>query len=111
MYVRIAAEQDFLRERDCPKLCGITLADACKMSLSELVEWVNHVPDALPEEMRLMAENICESFQMVAKRLMDLGLGYLSLDRAASTLSDRRTAANAACTGSQKSDNRSIVRA
>lgn len=57
------------------------------MSLSELVEWVNHVPDALPEEMRLMAENICESFQMVAKRLMDLGLGYLSLDRAASTLS------------------------
>ena len=70
-----------------PKLCGITLADACKMSLSELVEWVNHVPDALPEEMRLMAENICESFQMVAKRLMDLGLGYLSLDRAASTLS------------------------
>ena len=70
-----------------PKLCGITLADACKMSLSELVEWVNHVPDALPEEMRLMAENICESFQMVAKRLMDLGLGYLSLDRAAATLS------------------------
>ena len=70
-----------------PKLCGITLADACKMSLSELVEWVNHVPDARPEEMRLMAENICESFQMVAKRLMDLGLGYLSLDRAASTLS------------------------
>lgn len=70
-----------------PKLCGITLADACKLSLSELVEWVNHVPDALPEEMRSMAENICESFQMVAKRLMDLGLGYLSLDRAASTLS------------------------
>lgn len=70
-----------------PKLCGITLADACKLSLSELVEWVNHVPDTLPEEMQSMAENICESFQMVAKRLMDLGLGYLSLDRAASTLS------------------------
>ena len=50
-------------------------------------EWVSHMPDALPEEMRPMAENICESFQMVAKRLMDLGLGYLSLDRAASTLS------------------------
>lgn len=70
-----------------PQLCGITLADACKLSLSELVDWVNHVPDALPEEMRSMAENICESFQMVAKRLMDLGLGYLSLDRAAVTLS------------------------
>lgn len=70
-----------------PKLCGITLAEACRMSLSELVEWVDHVSDTLPEEMRPMAENICESFQMVAKRLMDLGLGYLSLDRAASTLS------------------------
>lgn len=91
----------FLKEDVCPdcggtrlskrarqlKLCGITLADVCKLSLSELVEWVNHVPDALPEEMQSMAENICESFQMVAKRLMDLGLGYLSLDRAASTLS------------------------
>ena len=34
-----------------------------------------------------MAGVICESFQTVAKRLMDLGLGYLSLDRAAATLS------------------------
>lgn len=70
-----------------PKLCGITLADACRMPLSELVEWVKQVPDALPQEMRPMAESICGSFQTVAKRLMDLGLGYLSLDRAASTLS------------------------
>lgn len=70
-----------------PKLCGITLADVCRMPLSELVEWVKQVPDALPQEMRPMAESICESFQTVAKRLMDLGLGYLSLDRAASTLS------------------------
>lgn len=70
-----------------PKLCGITLADACRMPLSELVEWVKQVPDALPQKMRPMAESICVSFQTVAKRLMDLGLGYLSLDRAASTLS------------------------
>lgn len=70
-----------------PKLCGITLAEACEMPLSQLVEWVNHVPDTLPEEMRPMAESICESFRTVAKRLMDLGLGYLSLDRASSTLS------------------------
>ena len=70
-----------------PKLCGITLADACKMPLSQLVEWVNHVPGTLPEEMRPMAESICESFRTVAKRLMDLGLGYLSLDRASATLS------------------------
>ena len=70
-----------------PKLCGITLAEACEMPLSELTKWVNHVPDTLPEEMRPMAERICESFRTVAKRLMDLGLGYLSLDRASATLS------------------------
>ena len=70
-----------------PKLCGITLAQACEMPLSELVKWVDHVPGTLPAEMRPMAESICESFQMVAKRLMDLGLGYLSLDRASATLS------------------------
>ena len=70
-----------------PKLQGISLDEACKMTLSELIEWVNNVPASLPAEMRSMAESICESFQVTAKRLMDLGLGYLSLDRAASTLS------------------------
>lgn len=70
-----------------PRLRGIGLADACKMTLKELVDWVAGVPASLPQEMRLMAESICESFQTVAKRLMDLGLSYLSLDRAASTLS------------------------
>ena len=70
-----------------PKLRGISLDEACKMTLGELVEWVAGVPDSLPEEMRPMAESICESFQTTAKRLMDLGLSYLSLDRAASTLS------------------------
>lgn len=64
-----------------PKLCGIGLAEACKMTLKELVEWVAHVPESLPKEMRPMAESICESFKTVAKRLMDLGLSYLSLDR------------------------------
>lgn len=70
-----------------PKLCGITLAEACEMPLSQLVKWVDHVSDTLPEEMRPMAESICESFWTVAKRLMDLGLDYLSLDRASATLS------------------------
>ncbi|HBN56181.1 MAG TPA: excinuclease ABC subunit A [Lachnospiraceae bacterium] len=70
-----------------PRLRGISLAQACTMTLSDLVEWVDGVPASLPEEMRPMAQSICESFQGAAKRLMDLGLSYLTLDRAASTLS------------------------
>ncbi len=70
-----------------PKLQGISLDKACEMTLSELIKWVDNIPNSLPEEMRPMAESICQSFQDTAKRLIDLGLGYLSLDRAASTLS------------------------
>ena len=70
-----------------PKLRGISLDEACTMTLSELVEWVRGVPGSLPEEMRPMAESICEAFLSTAKRLIDLGLGYLTLDRSAATLS------------------------
>ena len=70
-----------------PKILGISLDEACKMTLSDLVDWVKKVPNSLPKEMKPMAESICESFLSVSKRLMDLGLGYLTLDRAASTLS------------------------
>lgn len=70
-----------------PRLRGISLDQACTMTLSQLVEWVNGVPASLPDFMRPMAESICASFQSVAKRLVDLGLGYIALDRAASTLS------------------------
>ena len=70
-----------------PRLQGISLDAACRMTLSDLVKWVADVPSSLPEEMRPMAESICESFQTSAKRLLDLGLGYLTLDRASSTLS------------------------
>lgn len=70
-----------------PKLMGLSLAEVCTMNLADLVEWVKKVPDSLPEEMRPMAESICQSFGDAAKRLMDLGLSYLTLDRAASTLS------------------------
>lgn len=93
--------EKFLKEETCPecggsrlsdrarapKLRGISLDEACQMTLGELVEWVAGVPESLPEEMRSMAERICESFQSAARRLMDLGLSYLSLNRAASTLS------------------------
>ena len=60
------------------------------MTLLDLAEWVRGVPASLPEEMRPMAESICESFQTAAKRLHDLGLGYLTPDRASSTLSTAR---------------------
>ena len=93
--------EKFLKEKLCPdcggtrlsgaarapKLRGISLDEACKMTLSGLCEWVKGVPDSLPEPMRPMARSICESFQTPARRLMELGLGYLTLDRAASTLS------------------------
>ena len=70
-----------------PKIRGIALDEACHMTLTELRKWVDGVPTSLPEEMRPMAQSICLSFQNAAQRLMDLGLGYLTLDRAASTLS------------------------
>ena len=93
--------EKFLKEEVCPDCCGtrlspaarapklrgIGLDEACTMTLGELVRWVAGIPGSLPPEMRPMAERICASFQSTAKRLIDLGLGYLSLDRAASTLS------------------------
>ena len=93
--------EKFLREGICPecqgtrlskkarspKLRGMSLDEVCKMTLTEVIEWVKGVPESLPSEMKPMAESICESFFVTAKRLMDLGLGYLTLDRAAYTLS------------------------
>lgn len=70
-----------------PKLREITLDEACKMSLTDIIKWVKGVPKSLPKEVQPMAESICESFFDVAKRLVELGLGYLSLDRATTTLS------------------------
>ena len=70
-----------------PKVRGIGLDEACRMTLGDLSDWVAGVPDSLPADMRPMARNICESFADTAERLISLGLSYLSLDRAASTLS------------------------
>ncbi len=70
-----------------PRLRGLDLGEACRMPLSKLVEWVREVPGTLPEEMREMARSICEAFDHTAKRLLDLGLGYLALERESSTLS------------------------
>lgn len=93
--------EKFLKEEVCPdcggsRLCqrarlprvrGLSLDAVCQKPLAELMEWVAGVPDSLPEEMRPMAKSICESFFIPARRLMSLGLSYLSLDRAGSTLS------------------------
>lgn len=70
-----------------PLVRGINLAKACEMTLDEAVTWVDGVPETLAEDLRPMAISICESFQHTARRLLELGLGYLSLDRAGSTLS------------------------
>ena len=70
-----------------PRLRGISLAEACTMTLTELDGWVRGVPDTLPEALRPMARSICDSFLETARRLLELGLGYLTLDRAAATLS------------------------
>ena len=70
-----------------PRLCGIGLDEACKMTLSALTRWVGSVPETLPVPMRPMAESICDSFRAAAARLSELGLSYLTLDRAAATLS------------------------
>ena len=70
-----------------PRVCGLTLPEACALTLDDVVVWARNVPEQLPEAMRPMARNICESFLDVSRRLVELGLGYLSLDRAGATLS------------------------
>ena len=93
--------EKFLRQEICPSCHGTRLSDAaraprlaehslpdvCRMTLTELAAWIADVPKAMPRDMIPMAESICESFRHTAARLMELGLGYLTLDRAASTLS------------------------
>ena len=91
----------FLKQSPCPccrgtrlserarslRVRGLSLDQVCELPLTELAQWVDGVPASLPEPMRPMAVSICEAFRHTARRLLDLGLGYLSLDRAASTLS------------------------
>ena len=70
-----------------PRILGLSLDQVCEKTLAESLEWVRGVPGAMTDETRPIAESVCESFETVAKRLMELGLSYLTLDRAASTLS------------------------
>lgn len=97
-----------------PKVQGISLAEACTMTLSALTKWVQAVPDSLPKDMVPMADSIVEAFQNTAKRLLDLGLGYLTLDRSAGTLStgerQRMQLARASAIGRQASSTSSTNR-
>ncbi|BDF69699.1 excinuclease ABC subunit A [Oscillospiraceae bacterium] len=68
-------------------LCGKTLAEATAMTLDALIPWVRAIPASMPGELRELAESICGQFLHTAKRLTDLGLGYLTLDRTGATLS------------------------
>ena len=70
-----------------PRIAGKNLAEVCTLPLTDLCAWVDAVPDTLPPPMRPMAARICEAFRGAARRLLDLGLGYLAPDRAAATLS------------------------
>ncbi|MDN0055493.1 excinuclease ABC subunit UvrA [Collinsella ihumii] len=70
-----------------PVIDGMTLADATALTLDELATWVPGVPTLMPESMRPMAQTICDEMAEPMCRLQQLGLGYLSLDRASSTLS------------------------
>ena len=70
-----------------PLVRGINLAQASALTLDELHEWVLGVPDWVPEEMRPMARSIVDNMIEPMDRLQQLGLGYLALDRASSTLS------------------------
>lgn len=93
--------EKFLKQDVCPdcggtrlserarstRLCRLNLGEASAMTLDALIPWVQAVPAAMPESLRDMADSIAAQFLHTAKRLVELGLGYLSLDRAGATLS------------------------
>lgn len=93
--------EKFLKQDVCPdcggtrlserarstRLCGLDLGEASAMTLDALIPWVQAVPAAMPESLRDMADSIAAQFLHTAKRLVELGLGYLSIDRAGATLS------------------------
>lgn len=91
----------FLKEGPCPDcggtrlskkvrqstIGGLNLADVTSMTLDDLIAWLPTVPPLLPVGVREMAAAVIDEMAEPALRLKQLGLGYLSLDRASSTLS------------------------
>ncbi|MEU5416049.1 excinuclease ABC subunit UvrA [Streptomyces clavifer] len=66
---------------------GINLADATAKTLDDVTTWVRTIPATVPKPMAPMAQSIATQMVSTAQRLIELGLGYLTLDRASSTLS------------------------
>src|SRR5579871_1270957 len=62
------------------KIEGISIADACAMQISDLAEWVGGVEEPSVAPLLAALRRTLDSFA-------EIGLGYLSLDRASGTLS------------------------
>ena len=91
----------FLKEETCPTchgsrintranstlLGGKTLTEVCAMSLKDLAAWLPQVINTLNDDVKEIGSSILEEFMINAHALLSLGLGYLTLDRASSTLS------------------------
>lgn len=63
------------------------LAEVTAMTLAALEIWLRNIPAHLPAVMKSLAESIMESYLDNSRVLLSLGLSYLTLDRASSTLS------------------------
>lgn len=97
----LARVSRFITSRTCPDcrgtrlsasargslVAGTGLAEATAKTLDDALAWVPTVTDTLPADMHAMARMIVAQFEEMARRLIQLGLGYLSLDRASSSLS------------------------
>ena len=97
----LARVAKFLKEGECPAchgtrlserargslINGMNLGDVTRMTLDELEAWMPGVSALVPDAMRPMAERIVAEMAEPIERLKQLGLGYLSLDRASATLS------------------------
>ncbi|GAA3966129.1 excinuclease ABC subunit UvrA [Gordonia caeni] len=98
---RLARVSRFLSEHVCPD-CGGTrlsaaarapqiggrdLADITALALHDVVDWAPTVVEAVPAELQPMAEALIATLLGMSRRLTELGLGYLALNRAGATLS------------------------
>ena len=69
------------------RIAGKNIADLADMDISELYEWVNHVEEYLSPQQRKIAAEILKEIRNRLHFLVDVGLDYLSLNRASATLS------------------------